>query len=254
MLTFCALGSGSSGNCSYISDGENSLLLDAGFSAKEILRRLKIANLDPASIDAIVVSHEHSDHLRGVGVTARRLNVPIYINRGAYEKAKHVIGDKVRINHFTTGDKFNVASIGVDPFSIAHDAADPAAFVFSNRGQRLAHVTDVGSVTLLLKKRIADIDYLVIEANHEPEMLQAGPYPWPLKQRIASRTGHLSNPDCARLLSDVIHANLQGVTFAHLSEINNMPAMVTQIAEQVLGDIPHHVAAQGTPGPVVRVE
>ena len=254
MLKYCVLGSGSSGNCSFISDGKTSLLLDAGFSAKEIIRRLKSAQLDGSAISGIVISHEHGDHARGAGVIARKLSLPIYINRRTYERTKNVIGDKVTIKHFENGSTFRVGSIGVEPFSIPHDAADPSAFIFQNENRKLAHVTDIGYATDLLKNKVTGADYIVIEANHEPEMLQAGPYPWPLKQRIASRSGHLSNNDCKELLEKVIHSNLQGVTFAHLSETNNNPDLVAQIGEQTLGGVSCHVASQSNPGPVVVVE
>ena len=254
MLTFCVLGSGSSGNSAYISDGKTSILLDAGFSAKEILKRLSAAGLGGAKIDAIVVSHEHGDHARGSGVIARKLGAPIYINRRTYEKAKNVIGEKVAIKYFENGDPFLVDSMRVEPFAIPHDAANPSAFIFHNENRKLAHVTDIGYATDLLRNKISDADYLVVEANHEPEMLKAGPYPWPLKQRIASRSGHLSNIDCEKLLQNVFHSNLQGVTFAHLSETNNNPDLVAEIGKQTLGGVAYQVASQGRPGPLVVVE
>lgn len=256
MIRFCSLGSGSSGNASYIGSGAGGLLLDAGFSAKEIKTRLAAAEIDAGRIAGIVVSHEHSDHAKGAGVIARALNIPLFVNERTWERMRHGAGKVADVVHFSNGDGFAVGGVDVTPFSIPHDAVDPSAFVFSVGNTRLTFVTDAGYVTGLITGKATGADYLVVEANHDPEMLKAGPYPWELKQRIASRSGHLSNGACESLLAETIHPSLQGVTFAHLSETNNNPYVVEQFAKLVLERFktPFHLARQHAPGPVTIVE
>ncbi len=256
MIQLCVLGSGSSGNCSYISDGQSALLLDAGFSAKEIFRRMKEVGLDPGDLRGIVISHEHSDHVKGAGVVSRKLDIPVYINGPTYSKIKNVIGEIKQLINFETGSTFALNGISVNPFSISHDCADPCAFVFEHDATRLGFVTDSGYVTTLIKEKLKGVDYLVIESNHDPEVLKAGPYPWALKQRIASRSGHLSNEASAELVGNILHSDLQGVTFAHLSKTNNNPHLVDVTARSVLeqGGTPFCVASQDTPGGMITVK
>ena len=256
MIRLCHLGSGSSGNCLWLEDGDGALLLDAGFSAREITRRMRAAGLDPRRVRGIVVSHEHGDHARGVGVLARALKVPVHINRPSHEAAQAMIGAVDHVVFFETGDSFALAGFTVSSFPVAHDSADPCAFVFERGGLTVAAVTDTGVVTTLIRERLRGAGYLVVEANHDPAMLQAGPYPWPLKQRIASRSGHLSNEDCAELLAEVAHADLRGVTFAHLSETNNNPDLVRLIAREALArtQTPFQIARQDAPAPAVIIE
>ncbi len=250
MIKLCVLGSGSSGNSYYIGNEDSAFLLDAGFSAKDTRRRLDEAGLDAGKIKGIVVTHDHSDHSKGAGVLSRAFKIPVYINEKTYERVKHVIGDLYEINHFFVGSSFDVAGFNAASFSIPHDAADPCAFVFSSNGQSAAVVTDAGSTTFLMETRLKEVDYIVLEANHDPEMLMAGPYPWPLKQRIASRMGHLSNDSCMELLKKVIGSRLQGVTFAHLSQQNNNPDLVELGARDALNGnthIKYDIASQDNP-------
>ncbi|VAX23923.1 Zn-dependent hydrolase YycJ/WalJ, required for cell wall metabolism and coordination of cell division with DNA replication [hydrothermal vent metagenome] len=250
MIELCVLGSGSSGNSYYVGDEESAFLLDAGFSARDTRRRLDEAGLDAGKIRGIVITHDHSDHSKGAGVLSRALKAPVHINEKTYERVKHVIGDPFGINHFCVGASFEVAGFNAASFSIPHDAADPCAFVFSNKGGSAAVVTDAGSTTFLMETRLKEVDYIVLEANHDPSMLMAGPYPWPLKQRIASRMGHLSNDTCMELLKKVIGPKLQGVTFAHLSEKNNNPDLVALGARDALNGNTHikfDIASQDSP-------
>jgi len=256
LIRLCALGSGSSGNCVYVGNGGSALLLDAGFSGKEISSRLKTAGIDAESIRGVVVSHEHSDHVKGVGVIARVLKIPVYVNEKTYQRIKKHMGKVPDVVRFNTGEPFEAAGIEVAPFSIPHDAADPCAFIFRSGEAKVAVVTDAGSETTLIEEKLLQADYIMIEANHDVEMLKAGPYPWPVKQRIASQTGHLSNEACAGLLGKVAGADLQGVMFAHLSTTNNNPDLVRLMAGQILQDagIPHIVAEQNNPSAMVYVE
>ncbi|MBF0171495.1 MAG: MBL fold metallo-hydrolase [Nitrospinae bacterium] len=256
MIRLCSLGSGSSGNASFIGNGAAGLLLDAGFSGKELKARMAAAGIDAGQIAGIVLSHEHTDHCRGAGIMARSLGVPLFVNERTWGKVKHMAGKVADVVHVANGAEIEIGGLGVTPFSIPHDAADPSAFVFTAGGTRLTFITDTGYPTGLMAQKMKEADYLVLEANHDPDMLKAGPYPWELKQRIASRTGHLSNEDCRSLLADALHAKLQGVTFAHLSETNNNPDLVRLMGRQLLDGlrVPFEVATQSKPGPMICIE
>ncbi|MGD9237372.1 MAG: MBL fold metallo-hydrolase [Desulfobacterales bacterium] len=224
-LAVCVLASGSKGNAIYISDGITGILLDAGLSASEIKRRLKSRGLSPKDLDAILLSHEHSDHIQSVGVLSRQLKLPIYLSRKVKKSAP--LGNSVHeIRTFECGLPFQINAMTVHPFSISHDAADPVGFTIGQNGRRIGIATDLGSVTPQLKAQLKDCHLLILEANHDPQMLMNGPYPWPLKKRIQSRRGHLSNQQSKHLLQELHHRHLQHVILAHLSETNNDPQKV----------------------------
>jgi phosphoribosyl 1,2-cyclic phosphodiesterase len=221
-LAICMLASGSKGNAVFISDGETSILVDAGLSGKEIERRMRSRDLFPDLLDAILVSHEHSDHTRGVGVMSRRYKLPVYISRET-EKAVPQIGNLHESRNFECGSTFMINNLQVHPFSISHDAEEPAGFTIGQNGTSIGIATDLGVATAMVKEHLKPCSILVLEANHDPVMLVEGPYPWPLKQRIQGRTGHLSNSDTGTLLKELQHDRLQHVILAHLSETNNTP-------------------------------
>jgi len=224
-LAVCVLASGSKGNAVYISDGFTSILVDAGFSAIEIKRRLKSRGLNPKEINAILVTHEHSDHIQAVAVLSRQLRLPVYINH----KIKDItpLADTVHeVRTFTSGVPFQINNLVVDPFVVSHDAAEPVGFAIGQNGKRIGLATDLGTVTPAVMQNLKDCHMLIIEANHDPDMLANGPYPWTLKQRIQSRSGHLSNKQSGRLLRELQHRDLQHVILAHLSETNNTPQKV----------------------------
>ena len=224
-LAVCVLASGSKGNAIYISDGFTAILVDAGFSAIEIKRRLKSRGLNPKEIKAILVTHEHSDHIQAVGVLSRQLRLPVYVNHKikntpSLAKAVH------EIRTFNSGSAFQINNLMVHPFTVSHDAVDPVGFAIGQNGKRIGLATDLGTVTPPVMENLKDCHLLIIEANHDPDMLVNGPYPWPLKQRIQSSSGHLSNRQSKNLLSELQHRHLQHVILAHLSEINNAPQKV----------------------------
>jgi phosphoribosyl 1,2-cyclic phosphodiesterase len=221
-LSVCMLASGSRGNAIYVSDGSTSLLFDAGLSGIEIERRMASRGLAPGDLDAIVVSHEHNDHVNAVGVLARRFNLPVYINPGTLQAADR-LGALPKTMDFECGALFRINTLSVRPFSISHDAADPVGFTVERNGRKIAIATDLGIVTAMVREHLRGAHILVLEANHDPDMLINGPYSWPLKQRIRSRLGHLSNQDTRELLKSVAHPALQHVILAHLSETNNTP-------------------------------
>ncbi len=229
------LASGSKGNAIYVSDGKTSVLIDAGLSGIEIERRLRTRGLSAEGIDAIVVSHEHSDHIRGVGVLSRRHQLPVYLTEGTQKSALTVLGRIETAVHFQPGRSFAVNSLRFHPFALPHDAADPSGFTVEGNGAKLGIATDLGVAPAMVRTHLADCNALVLEANHDPRMLAEGPYPWPLKQRIAGRTGHLSNQDACDLLAQVGHAGLGHVVLAHLSEINNTPECALNVVSRGLG-------------------
>jgi phosphoribosyl 1,2-cyclic phosphodiesterase len=226
-LVLCVLASGSKGNSIFISDGSASLLIDAGLSGIEIERRLKFRGLSPENLDAIIVSHEHSDHIQGVGVLSRRFNLPVYLSHKTNQTASSKIGCIHKTKNFECGTTFDIKNFKIHPFSISHDAEDPAGFTIEQNKRKIGIATDLGIATAMVKEHLKGCDLLVLEANHDPDMLANGPYPWPLKQRIKGRTGHLSNRESKDLLMEVK---------AHLSEKNNTPEKALNIVGQALNN------------------
>jgi len=254
-LAVCVLASGSKGNAIYISDGQTSILLDAGLSGVEIERRLAVRGLRPDDLDAIIVSHEHADHIRGVGILSRRYRLPVYINP-ATARAAPQLGRLHEIRSFACGRRFHVRQLSIRPFSISHDARDPAGFIFTQSGVSIGIATDLGVATTLVAEHLKGCRLLILEANHDPEMLETGPYPWPLKQRIKSRAGHLSNQESKTLLEQLQHKHLQHVILAHLSENNNTPEKAFHEVAAALTrcDACLSVAAQHTSGPIIYLK
>jgi phosphoribosyl 1,2-cyclic phosphodiesterase len=234
-LRVCVLGSGSKGNCTYIESPEARILVDVGLSAREIERRLRLIGRSPEGLDGMLISHEHADHIQGVGALARRYRLPVYANAATWQRAQHVVGVVADRRDFWTGSPFMLKDLAIDPFSLPHDADDPVAFRLSWRRRIMAIVTDLGYPSQLVRERIKGCHLLVLEANHDDAMLKAGPYPWPLKQRIGGKSGHLSNLQSSQLLRDILHDELEQVVLAHLSEINNLPDLARLTAQEGLG-------------------
>lgn len=246
-LAVCMLASGSKGNAVYLSDGVTSLLIDAGLSGIEIQRRLASKGLRPEDLDAILVSHEHADHVQGVGVLSRRFHLPVYINQGTLDAASG-LGKLPNLKAFDCGETFRIGRLSIHPFSLSHDAKDPAGFTIGQNGKKIGLATDLGIATDMVRYHLAGCTFLILEANHDPEMLENGPYPWPLKQRIKGRTGHLSNEGSMELLTEIRHSRLEHVILAHLSEENNTPDRALQVVGQALlnSGITLSVATQDT--------
>ncbi len=233
-MNFCVLGSGSKGNCTLVESGSTSILIDAGFSGKEISRRLALINRSPDDLTAIVVTHEHGDHISGVGVLSRRYNLPVYANYGTHLASESRVKKLHKRVEFGTGECFVVNDLEIHPFRVSHDTADPVGFVVSDTHSALGYCTDTGRVTKLIAHHIRKCKGLVLEANHDPQMLMDGPYPMPLKQRVRSNQGHLANGDAARFLADLVDSSLQYVVLAHLSETNNLPDLALTRVQQEL--------------------
>jgi phosphoribosyl 1,2-cyclic phosphodiesterase len=220
-LTVCSLGSGSRGNATYISDGNTSVLIDAGFSAKELERRMSLKGISPESLNAIVISHEHADHVNGVSLLSRKYHIPVCVSSETYKAASPKIGNVFEIRQFVPGSGFAINDLTVHPFSISHDAKDPCGFTIRRNGTKIGIATDLGIATHVVREHLKGCRVLILEANHDPEMLMNGPYPWFLKQRVRGRTGHLSNHDTARLLKEILHDGLTHVVLGHISQKNN---------------------------------
>lgn len=232
-MRICLLASGSKGNSIFVEAGSARVLIDAGLSAREILRRLAEIGCDGSELDAILVSHEHSDHVRGVGSLARKLKIPILSSDATRRAGSSSIG-KAEVIEFESGSSFQFKDLEIDPFPTTHDADDPVGFILECGAGRIGIATDLGIATRLVCEKLKGCRALILESNHDEEMLTNGPYPWPLKQRIRSRHGHLSNTESAALLDEVIHPGLEAVFLAHLSEVNNDPAIALHTAERTL--------------------
>ncbi len=236
MTRVCVLGSGSKGNAIYISNERVAVLVDAGLSGIEIERRLAARRINPETLDAIVVSHEHSDHIHGVGVLSRRLRLPVYITPQTMSAAGPFLGDLHEVHHFHPGQGFALDGLHVHPFSVSHDAADPVGFTIQDRNVKIGIATDLGVATQLVCHHLRGCTLMILEANHDRKMLEDGPYPWELKQRIRSRHGHLSNEESRDLLREVLDGTLEHVVVAHVSEKNNLPERAVSVVREALSD------------------
>lgn len=234
-MELTVLASGSKGNCTYLQGEQGALLIDAGLSARETLRRLEAAGGDATRIEAILVTHEHIDHVRGVDVLARRLGVSVYATGGTLEAfTAKCRGTTAETRQCRCGETFSVGDFSIEPFAASHDAREPCGFCVAEGDLRVGCCTDTGTVTTSMFDRLASCDAVLLESNHCPDMLENGPYPAYLKSRIRSKRGHLSNPDAARCLqrlADRIHMAM----LAHVSEINNTPEKVLLSALEGLG-------------------
>lgn len=246
------LGSGSKGNCTFVGTPLTGLVIDCGFSYKELVRRMLEARLSPTRIQGILVTHEHSDHLGGVGVLARKLKVPVYMTEGTGAAGQAVLRDLPEWIRVRPGEPFSLGELRIEPVPLPHDAREPVGYAFAWGGRRWALFTDLGHPTHLVLERARHCDLLLIEANHDEELLINGPYPWPLKQRIRGRQGHLSNTQGVSVVEEVLHPGLKGIALMHLSETNNRPELPYALCRKALlkhsaGDIPLWVAPQDRP-------
>ena len=227
-ILFQVLASGSKGNAILVCSSKTRVLVDAGLSGTELVRRLEQAGHSARRLDALIVTHEHQDHVRGVGVLSRRFNLPVYCSRGTLENLPMQVGKLAHTQLFQTGHPYRIGDLLIHPFAVSHDARDPAGMTIENDDCRLGMCTDLGIVTQLVRQRLQGCRGLLLEANHDLELLMNGPYPWHLKQRIRGRHGHLSNTDTYELLRELFHEGLRAVVLAHLSEINNRPKLVLE--------------------------
>lgn len=217
------LASGSSGNSTYVSDGETQILIDVGLSGKDLEKRLNNINVNAVEIDAILITHEHRDHVNGVGVMCRRYNIPIYANNMTLEKSYNFIGSVEEKFCKNIKKDFSIGNINIHPFSISHDAVSPVAYLLYCNNKTIAIATDMGYFDKKVIRELKGADFIILEANHDLDMLMTGNYPWKVKHRIRGEEGHLSNDDTAALLPKIIDDNKPQILLAHLSEDNNNP-------------------------------
>jgi phosphoribosyl 1,2-cyclic phosphodiesterase len=305
MVRFTVLASGSRGNSTVVSCGHTRILVDAGLSCRELFRRMRLVGEEPEKLDAIIVTHEHQDHVNGLAATARKLGIPVYFTEGTHRAwmrwltprrqmtyaqwleqcrkqtadrrtepmaddldaeeqepgancevhapvNEHVNSEELNsravkaeqekadptwlphVEYFESGRAFAIGDIAVSPFTISHDAADPVGFVFQAEGVRMGVATDLGYVSPNVKAQLKGVDLLLLESNHDLEMLRDGPYPWAVKQRVLSRVGHLSNEATAQFLESGYDGQAAYVVLGHLSENNNLPELARISAERAL--------------------
>ena len=226
-LTLCPLFSGSSGNSIYVAFGGIRLLVDVGMTASRIEAELREIGVDIREIDALLITHEHIDHIRGIGVLCRKYGLPVYANEGTWNgimaKDSRIPARCVRT--FYTGEDFYIGDVNIHPFSIPHDALEPVGYAFSCKGLKCAVATDIGHIRAQWLEAVAGSQAVVLEANHDIDMVQMGPYPQRLKQRILGRNGHLNNEDSAKALLELVKTGTCAVFLAHLSADNNLPEL-----------------------------
>jgi phosphoribosyl 1,2-cyclic phosphodiesterase len=232
-LSFTVLGSGSSGNTTLMSDGSNHILVDVGLSGRETVRRLRECGLEPADIAAIVISHEHGDHCRGVSPFVKHLDIPVFMTDGTYAGSGMTLDPK-KHQRISSGERFEVFGIQFISFAVPHDSVDPLGFVVEKDGVKIAIALDLGYLSNLVLERLKDCDGIILESNHDVQMLKVGPYPWALKQRVMSRRGHLSNDAVAQYLGNDFDGKARHVILAHLSKQNNLPELALLSAQRAL--------------------
>ncbi|ABZ83579.1 beta-lactamase protein [Heliomicrobium modesticaldum Ice1] len=246
-MRYTTIASGSSGNCAFVEGKQTRLLVDAGLAGKAVEKGLAAVGVDPRTIDAIVVTHEHIDHIRGVGVLARRYKLPVYASEGCWEGMKHAIGDvpEAQVRLIDPNKKVTLKNLEIEAFPTPHDARAPIGMTIDDGDSRLGIATDIGYVTRGMGRRLIDCQGLIFEANYDPKLLQTGPYPAHLKRRIASDKGHLSNPDAGEALVKLCDGAVRQVLLSHLSQENNRPDLAVHTVASILTENEHAVQLVG---------
>lgn len=234
MKGFCPLASGSKGNCIYVGTERTKILIDAGISAKSVKAKLAEINVDLADIDAILITHEHTDHIAGLKMLACKMGIPVFANSETAKGIVEYLHECPKFKIFSTGESFEFGDLEIHPFSIQHDTLDPVAFTIRTGSLKLGFCADLGFVTTLVQHQLRECDYLYVEANHQPSMVHASPRPMIYKQRVLSRLGHLSNESCGQLLKEVAHPKLKHVHLAHLSSECNTPETALSVIRGIL--------------------
>ena len=252
------LASGSSGNSLLVWTNRAKILIDAGLSIRQIHDRLERVGVDIGDIEALFITHEHADHIRGSGALARKLGIPVFLTEGTCAASDSTFERIPAREFFLPGDVICFKDLQIVSYSVPHDAADPVNFLLCHKNQKVGMAMDLGYPSRLVKERLKRCDALLLECNHDRGMLMDGKYPWQLKQRILSRRGHLSNEQSASVLCDVAHEELRAVFLTHLSQENNHPRLVHSLFRQVLQEIglsqvPLFVTSQDEPTRVVEI-
>ncbi len=255
ILRFSVLSSGSGGNAIYIESSQTRILLDAGLSFRELSTRMAQVDADFSSLDAVFVTHEHSDHWKGLGPLARKTGATVYSTEGTLNGIQERVGKLPKWKQLKAGRPQIVGDLLIEPYATPHDARESVAFAVHCGGKKIGHATDLGTINSTVVDHLSGSDALLIEANHDVDMLMAGPYTWPLKQRIKSPVGHLSNEVCGELLAKVAHSRLKAAVLMHLSETNNCVDIAEITARQALGSCPAEmvIARQDQATPFISV-
>ncbi|MBN2898714.1 MAG: MBL fold metallo-hydrolase [Clostridia bacterium] len=237
MISFCSLASGSSGNAQYIGNKTTKILLDAGLSGKYIQAGLEGIGVDPKDLDGIVITHEHSDHIKGIGVLMRRYGVPIYTTEGTWQGMVDKIGkvDLEKVHIIENNAVFSIKDIEVKAYPVSHDANDPVGYTFQNGSAKVGVITDLGHYTDAILDEIRSCDLVMLEANHDIEMLKMGSYPYYLKRRILSDVGHLSNETSGEIACDIVrNGRARNILLGHLSRENNFPDLAYETVRAIM--------------------
>lgn len=233
-MKFCSLYSGSSGNCQFIKAGNTKILVDAGLSGKKIQQAMISISEDPADIHGIFVTHEHIDHIQGAGILSRRFNIPIYANEETWKAMQPSIGEIKSENIKIFDEGVEIGELYVQAFDISHDAVKPVGYKIFNKDKKISLLTDTGCVTESIKQNIMNSDLLLIESNHDEDMVLIGSYPWPLKRRVLGEYGHMSNDLAGTLLAEILKKGTEIVLLGHLSKENNFPELAYKTVENIL--------------------
>jgi phosphoribosyl 1,2-cyclic phosphodiesterase len=257
-LKICVLASGSSGNSVLVWTNRAKILIDAGLSARRLRQRLDGIGVAADDIEALFITHEHTDHIRGARTLAKSLGIPVFFTKATCAACDSTFEHLPSREFFVSGDIICFKDLQLVSYSVPHDAADPVNFLLCHKNRKVGMAMDLGYASRLVKERLKHCDALILESNHDREMLMNGRYPWQLKQRILSRRGHLSNDQCASVLYEVIHQELRAVFLAHLSQENNHPQLVNSLFKQVLQEVglehvPLFVTSQDEPTEVVEI-
>lgn len=237
MIKYCSIGSGSSGNCHYVGYKDTNILIDAGLSGKKITTSLEDIDVDAKKLNGIFVTHEHSDHIKGIGVLSRKYDLPIFVNYKTWLAMKDKIGNikEKNIVIFENDKLYSLGDMSIKPFSITHDAADPVGFSIINEGdEKISIATDIGHVSENIRNNVLGSRLIVLESNYDKEMLLMGSYTYSLKKRVLSNTGHLSNEDAAKFAVELINSGTEDILLAHLSKENNFPALAFETSNHIL--------------------
>jgi phosphoribosyl 1,2-cyclic phosphodiesterase len=259
MMKVTILGSGSVGNATLVQAGEDRVLIDAGFSGRDIEWRMRGLGIDPESLSAILITHDHTDHTRGMGILARRFGTPIFMTHRTARACAPLLNGSERVIEYESSSPVRIGALEVVPFLTVHDAVDPIAVTVRHveSGSKMGIATDLGRPTVSVRTALAGCHFLILEANHDDALLWRGPYPWSVKQRIASSHGHLSNRAAAALLRELFHPNLVAVALAHLSQHCNDAGLARDQVGRTLWRAGYRgwfaVAAQDVPGETIDI-
>ncbi len=226
-MKFCSLYSGSTGNSLFVQGNETKILVDSGVSAKKVIEGLEYIDIDISEINAIIVTHEHIDHIKSIGTLSKKYNIPVYANLGTWngiENEKSVVNIENK-NYFKIGEEFEIGDLKIKPFSTSHDANDPCGFSIKSEDKKISIATDLGEVTKEVINNLKSSKFVLLESNYEPEVLKYCSYPYQLKSRISSTTGHLSNNEAGKTISKLIEHGLENVMLGHLSKESNFPEL-----------------------------